>query len=65
MRLLKRTREDHRIAANLEVHGRLMGEHIAAGRPRKEASRQAYLDLQHIPTQERINRANEMRREQQ
>ena len=62
MRLLKRTREDDRIAANLEVHNRIMGEHIEAGKSDEDASRQALVDLQHIPMSDRIEQANEMRK---
>ena len=62
MRLLKRTREHDRIAADLEVHRAIMDEHVAAGKSRKKASRLALIDLQNIPTQSRINRANELRR---
>jgi len=63
MRLLKSTIEDHRIAANLEVHNRLMDKHIEAGKPIKEASRLALIDLQRIPTKDRIDQANKMRSE--
>lgn len=62
MRVLKRTREDDRITANLEVHNRIMGEYMAAGKSMKDASRLALVDLQHIPTKDRIDQANEMRR---
>ena len=65
MRVLKRTKEHDRITANLAVHKRIMDEYITAGKSIKDASRQAYLDLQNIPTQDRINQANEIRGEQQ
>lgn len=65
MRVLKRTREDDRIAAWLEVHSRIMGEYVAAGRSEKDASRQAQVDLQSIPIKDRIDQANEMRRAEQ
>ncbi len=61
LRLLKRTIEDHRIAANLEVHNKIMGEYIVAGKSEQESSRLALIDLQNIPTQDRINQANEIR----
>lgn len=62
MRLLKKTKEADRITANLVIHKRIMDKYVLAGKSGQDASRLAMVDLQQIPTKDRIDQANELRR---